>query len=184
MSSFFWAPQAGEKLVSAYFVVDARVRLQDGECFLWCAIVRGLRVGRAALADFQGGFENCRDGNYAREFVGAHGGEAHGGEASAARAVGMAAELAGSDLRLQVGGHGCGCERENAVLGTTGRRGKLADHDLGHVELGILFSQLQHIDNCLRALAGREYFRQVISDLGSEHTEPHFFNFGTRRPEF
>jgi len=96
----------------------------------------------------------------------------------------MAAELAGGDPRLQVGRQGCGCERENAVLGTTGRRGKLADDDVGHVQLGILFSQLQHVGDGLRALTGRENFGKVVADLRSEHAEPHFFNFGTRRPEF
>ncbi|HLW43503.1 MAG TPA: hypothetical protein VKS00_03375, partial [Candidatus Acidoferrales bacterium] len=96
----------------------------------------------------------------------------------------MAAELAGSDGRLQVGRHGCGCEREDAIFGTAWRRGKLADDHFGHVQLGKLFSQLQHIGNCLGALSGRENFGKVVADLWSEHTEPHFFDFGTRRPEF
>jgi len=82
---------------------------EDREYFLWCAIVRGLRGVRAALADSEGSFENRRDGNYACEFVSSYRGETHGGEASAARTVGMAAELARRDPRLQVGRQGCGC---------------------------------------------------------------------------
>lgn len=172
------------RLISACFVLGALAGPEDGEYFFWCAIFGEPWGARAALADFQGGFENCRDGDYAREFVSAHGAEAHGGKASATRTVRMAAELARSDVRLQVGRQNCGCERKNAILGTAGRRGELANDDLRHVELGILLSQLQHIGDGLGAFSGREDFGKVIADLRSEHAEPHFFDFGVRRPEF
>lgn len=108
------------------------------------------------------------------QFVSAHRGEARGGEASPAGAVRISAELAGSDPRLQGGRQGCGRERENAVLGAVGRRGELPDHDFGHIQLGILLSQLRHISDGLRARsAGLRISRKVVADLGSEHAEPH-----------
>jgi hypothetical protein len=137
----------------------------------------------AGAADFDGGSEDGADGNHAAQFVVGDGGEAHGSEAAAGSTVGLSAELAGSDLGLQIRGEGLRGEGEDAVLRGLRRGSELANHGGGHVQLWILNAQLQHFGDGALALLGSEDFGHLIADLGSEEAEPDFFDLRAGGPK-
>jgi hypothetical protein len=65
----------------------------------------------------------------------------------------------------------------------SGRRGKLADYFFRHGQFRKILPQDAEILNYLPALAGFQYFGQLIPDPGIEQAEPHFLDLCPRRPE-
>jgi hypothetical protein len=71
-------------------------------------------------------------------------------------------------LRFKIRRHGLGGKREHTFLGTLGRRGKLPDHTLGHVQFWKLSAHCQHVGDRTLTLMRLQHFRQPISYLRRE----------------
>jgi hypothetical protein len=68
-------------------------------------------------------------------------------------------------------------------FGTVRRRGKLPNESLGHIQLRKSLPQLNHFGKCSDALLPFQRFRQLISFLWREDTEPNLVDLGSRHPE-
>jgi hypothetical protein len=109
--------------------------------------------------------------------------ESHGGHATALRAVRLAAELAGGDDGLEIGGDGVSGAGEDAVLWGSGRVEELADGGLVHVEDGIEGPQAEEFGDDLGTDGGREDLRAGGALLGSEDAHPDLAGFRAVAPE-
>ncbi len=111
----------------------AALLAEDGE-WVWAAEGEGGFFG-SELADSEGQIEDGLDGEDARQFERADGGEAHGGGATALGTIRLSAELAGGDEASEIGRNAGGGLGEDAVFGRLRRLGEFGDHHGVHVEL-------------------------------------------------
>src|ERR1700684_1563199 len=109
--------------------------------------------------------------------------QAHRSHASARSAIRLPAKLARCNFRRQIRRQRPSRLRKNAILRRLWRRSELPNPRLRHIQLRILFPQLEHVRNRLRALSRRQHLRQIIPNLRREQTEPHFLDLWPRRPK-
>src|SRR5690242_1719933 len=110
-----------------------------------------------------------------------HGCESHRCYAAALGAVGIAAELAWGDHRLQVGGDRGGGLREDAFVRRCGRIAKLANLRIVHVELSVNVPQAPQFGDAGISLRRSKNLLRLFANLGSEDAHPDLadFRFGT-----
>ena len=92
-----------------------------------------------------GRHEDLTCGQRTCELVVSHGCQTHGRNAATLRAIGIAAELAGCDLRLQVCGECFRSAGEDAFFRAAGWRSEFADDGFRHIKDRILEPEVEQV---------------------------------------
>ena len=121
--------------------------------------------------------------NKSAQLVRRHRRQAHRSHASARFTIRPPAKLTRRNFRCQVRRQCPRRLRENAILRRMRWRSKLPNQRLRHIQLRILFPQLEHFRNRLRTLSRGQHLRQIISHQRREQTEPHLLDLRPRRPK-
>src|SRR5437016_4372048 len=128
-------------------------------------------------------FEDLSGSKTQSQVVFSYGGQTHGGYAAALRAVWIASQLAGSDLRLQIDGDDRGGLREDALLRRRWRMREFLHLRVKHLQLRVDFSQPLQFHDRLHALRWRKNLGGYFSALGSEHAHPDLSHLFSRGPK-
>src|SRR5260370_14640142 len=122
-------------------------------------------------------------GEAADYFVVTDCGKAHGCDAATLRAVGIAAELAGGDDGLEVGGDGVGGAGEDAICRGLGRVQELEECGFVHVQDRIQGPETEEFRDDRRADGRGENLGSLGAYLGGEDAHPDLLDLGSCAPE-